>query len=67
MSYHNSALLQGCVHWWMIEAPDGETSEGRCRRCGELKMFVTSGEYTVKEDRPRRWGDLPRRVGVKVS
>jgi hypothetical protein len=29
-----------CRHHWVIETPDGPTSEGRCKRCGEQKSFL---------------------------
>ena len=28
-----------CVHHWVIEAPDGRTSFGKCRYCGQVKEF----------------------------
>jgi hypothetical protein len=29
-----------CRHHWVIETPDGPTSEGRCKRCGQRKSFL---------------------------
>lgn len=23
-----------CIHWWVLEDPDGKTSRGECRNCG---------------------------------
>ena len=28
-----------CTHHWIIEAPDGRTSFGKCRFCGQVKEF----------------------------
>ena len=28
-----------CCHHWVIEAPDGPSSHGRCRLCGQMKEF----------------------------
>ena len=28
-----------CQHHWLIEAPEGPTSLGICRMCGEERMF----------------------------
>ena len=30
----------GCEHFWMIESPNGPTSKGSCRVCGETRDFV---------------------------
>jgi hypothetical protein len=31
-----------CVHFFEIESPNGPTSEGVCRKCGETKEFPNS-------------------------
>ena len=31
-----------CKHHWLIEMPQGATSVGRCKRCGESKEFANS-------------------------
>ncbi len=28
-----------CVHYWVIETPEGPTSTGRCKFCGLTKEF----------------------------
>ena len=28
-----------CRHHWVIEAPNGPTSDGRCKHCGEVRTF----------------------------
>ena len=28
-----------CVHYWIIESPDGRTSFGRCKYCGLVNEF----------------------------
>ena len=33
-----------CVHRWVIESPNGETSRGRCRYCGAEKEFPNAAE-----------------------
>ena len=30
----------GCEHFWIIESPNGPTSRGECRVCGEARDFV---------------------------
>ena len=41
-----------CTHHWMIESPQGETSMGKCKLCGDKRSFQNynnSGLY------PRRY------------
>lgn len=33
-----------CVHRWVIESPEGETSHGMCRVCGAEKEFPNAAE-----------------------
>ena len=33
---------QPCCHWWDIESPNGPESKGKCKKCGEEKMFRNS-------------------------
>jgi hypothetical protein len=33
-----------CVHRWVIESPEGETSHGTCRVCGAEKEFPNAAE-----------------------
>ena len=33
-----------CAHQWLIEAPNGPTSRGVCRLCGEVGEFRNSTE-----------------------
>jgi hypothetical protein len=33
-----------CVHRWVIESPNGETSRGVCRYCGAEKDFPNAAE-----------------------
>ena len=28
-----------CQHYWVIEPPNGPTSNGKCQRCGEQREF----------------------------
>ena len=39
--------MTDCVHHWMIRSPDGPTSVGICRRCGEERAFVNTLDYKV--------------------
>ena len=35
-----------CRHHWVIEAPDGPVSHGKCRLCGETQEFKNVIEST---------------------
>jgi len=37
----------GCAHHWMIETPNGETSEARCKRCGKTRDFLNYSQRKV--------------------
>ena len=40
-----------CRHHWVIAAPEGATSMGRCKRCGEVKEFRnSSGDMMWERD-----------------
>lgn len=38
-----------CSHHWAIESPNGPTSYGNCRRCGETREFKNSIQITSWE------------------
>ena len=33
---------KSCVHFWMIDEADGETSKGKCKYCGATKEFINN-------------------------
>jgi hypothetical protein len=39
-------LISDCCHHWVIESPDGPTSSGICRDCGEMRDFKNSIQVT---------------------
>ena len=38
-----------CNHHWIIESPNGPTSVGSCRICGEIREFKNSIQITSWE------------------
>ena len=38
-------IYSNCAHHWVIAVPDGPTSEGVCRRCGQQREFMNSVDY----------------------
>ena len=45
--------MAACVHHWRIDAPDGPTSEGECRRCGETRTFSNASVAFTPGQLPR--------------
>jgi len=37
----------GCAHHWMIDTPNGESSEGHCKRCGKSRAFLNYSQRKV--------------------
>ena len=31
-----------CVHFWLVEEADGETSKGRCKYCKATREFIAN-------------------------
>ncbi len=52
-----------CHHHWIIEAPEGPTSEGVCRLCGEEREFSNS----AAEGSPRAELAWRRRAAKPMS
>ena len=38
-----------CNHYWLIESPNGPTSKGECKHCGEERVFKNSIQITSWE------------------
>ena len=51
--------MDDCVHYWLIEIPNGPESAGRCARCGESRQFRNSpANWDGYRGRPRGDGGL---------
>lgn len=53
-----------CAHHWLIESPNGPTSRGTCKACGELREFKNSVQITSWES---DGGHVNRIQGVAAS
>jgi hypothetical protein len=60
-----TAQAATCVHHWLIEAPNGRESTGRCKRCGIERAFTNSTEAVMWEQTNTLRN--PLRSGVRVS
>ena len=60
-----TATSATCVHHWLIEAPNGRESSGRCKRCGISKAFNNSTEAMMWEQTNTLRNSL--RSSVRVS
>ena len=39
-----------CVHYWLIESPDGPISKGECIHCGEERRFINAFVVALKRE-----------------
>ena len=49
-----------CLHYWLIESPEGSTSPGVCKLCGATDVFknsIPSAQY-IYQKRRRRFNPL---------
>lgn len=51
-----SVVDSDCQHYWVIEQPNGPTSNGRCKECGTVREFKNSiqGSGWDRDGRRRR-------------
>ncbi len=54
-----------CVHHWIIDAPNGRESVGRCKRCNIARSFTNSTEAVMWEQTNTLRNSL--RSGVRAS
>lgn len=50
----SETLAETCVHYWLIERAQKPTSEGRCKKCNEVRTFKNSIENKPPAGRPRK-------------
>ena len=36
-----------CAHHWMIETPNGESSQASCKHCGKIRDFLNYSQRKV--------------------
>jgi hypothetical protein len=56
VSNENAPAAQVCKHRWLLEAPVGELTQGRCRLCGASREFAErwrTGSYNSRLPRGR--------------
>jgi hypothetical protein len=41
--------VEACVHHWEIDTAAGASSEGRCKKCGEERMFRNSVKFSFQK------------------
>ena len=42
MTADQEEYVSGCQHYWLIDSPNGPTSRGVCKLCGECAEFRNS-------------------------
>jgi len=58
-------LHEHCAHYWIIAVPNGPISKGVCQRCGHVREFNNSAEYTPMISKPR--GGTDKSVEAKSA
>jgi hypothetical protein len=55
-----TARRQAHEHHWLIEAPNGPVSAGKCKLCGKRRKFPNSSEDSIWDgaDGRSRWNDM---------
>ena len=56
-----------CTHHWLIESPNGPTSEGICKRCGATRTFrnFSQPHFPYYGSPDNDWRDSKNLIGVK--
>ena len=49
-----AASTATCVHYWLIKRAEKPTSEGRCKKCNEVRTFKNSIESKWTAGRSRK-------------
>ena len=54
------ATRRGCHHYWVIDPPNGPTSTGHCKNCGQRRRFPNSSEDSIWDgaEGRSRWNDM---------
>jgi hypothetical protein len=65
-----SGRSASCRHHWLIQAPNGATSQGICKRCGARRDFPNAAADALWErEGLGRWsrGGTSRPISIKLS
>jgi hypothetical protein len=54
-----------CKHHWIIEVPEGPTSKGVCKLCGEIKIFDNIVEELVPNKESKGTANLADLVDIE--
>lgn len=70
----NTPAAGVCIHHWVIQPPNGRTSPGVCKRCGEHRDFANANESvmweqtnTLRNSPTSGLRSLPRPSEVRLS
>lgn len=44
-----------CIHYWIIEFPDGPESKGQCKNCGAVGVFQNYASITKHNSAHTGW------------
>jgi len=52
-----SSKRKQCVHYWIIDPPDGPTSKGKCKHCGMVAEFYNNLQGRLNKAESSTAGD----------
>ncbi len=57
----------GCAHHWMIDTPNGESSDGHCKRCGKSRAFLNYSQRKVMTRSVKPAPGAPQKISVPAA
>lgn len=57
----------GCAHHWMIDTPNGESSDGHCKRCGKSRAFLNYSQRKVMTRSVKPAPGAPQKMSVPAA
>ena len=45
--------MSDCVHYFLVDTPNGPTSDGRCKHCGEVRTFCNTNPERLQDQAMR--------------
>lgn len=60
----SDVAVDECAHHWMIETPNGESSQASCKRCGKSRDFLNYSQRKVMTRSVKPAPGTPQKVSV---
>ena len=60
----SDVAVDECAHHWMIETPNGESSQASCKRCGKSRDFLNYSQRKVMTRSVKPAPGAPTKISV---